>query len=320
MAEPRRGSRSASAAIVAAALIVGVGMVAVGKHADLPGSLFACALAAVGLLGFAVTMSLRGESSAGRNAVLATAVTALVMAPLIVDDTVRFRFYSSAGRNHQLLGDPADAVEDYLRATNHAASDDPDLAGLYHNLGTALEQTQRTDEAADAYRESLRIEPAFGPAHLRLATLLRARGAGDEAIEHYRRGLDTRPEDAHAHYDLAMLLIPRGVLDEATFHLREVLRVRPGWAPAMSNLALLLVVHPSQAGADPSEATRLAEGAARVTRFRDAAILGSLAEVYARTDNSDRAIATVRQAIEIATADGNEGLIERLRRQLDGYE
>jgi Tfp pilus assembly protein PilF len=60
------------------------------------------------------------------------------------------------------------------------------------------------------------------------AVALRDSGRLDEAAEQFREGLRLSPNDEGGHYSLAKILLHRGKLDEADIHLQEALRLKPG--------------------------------------------------------------------------------------------
>jgi Flp pilus assembly protein TadD len=68
-----------------------------------------------------------------------------------------------------------------------AVAADPDLPLAWLNLAVSLEQAGRPTEAEAAYREAIRVQPDFRPAHSHLANLLEADGRTGEAAWHRRQ-------------------------------------------------------------------------------------------------------------------------------------
>ncbi len=105
----------------------------------------------------------------------------------------------NCGRLLHEQGALEDAVEMYLaaRATSRfdasaQESHPPETsdATLLFNLGVALQDLGRDEEAREAYREALEADAALADAHYNLAILCEARGAEREALRHlnhYRR-------------------------------------------------------------------------------------------------------------------------------------
>lgn len=90
------------------------------------------------------------------------------------------------GRLHHETGDLAAAESHYRRAVFL----DPREPVYWFNLGVVLEDRDRPDEAADAYRHCLRLDSAFADAHFNLSGVLERQGDTQGALRHlstYRR-------------------------------------------------------------------------------------------------------------------------------------
>jgi len=75
----------------------------------------------------------------------------------------------------------------------------PDDAKALLNLGNALSDQRRFEEADAAYREVIRLEPNAAEAHYGLGRALRAQGKVDEAIAAWREVIRVMPADAVTH-------------------------------------------------------------------------------------------------------------------------
>jgi tetratricopeptide (TPR) repeat protein len=106
----------------------------------------------------------------------------------------------------------------------------------WFELGCELEATT-PDEAVDAYRRALELEPGHADAHLNLGRLLHERGELAPAEEHYRRALAARPGDATAAFDLGVVLEDLARLEEAASAYEAALAADPVYADAHYNLA-----------------------------------------------------------------------------------
>jgi tetratricopeptide (TPR) repeat protein len=96
------------------------------------------------------------------------------------------------------------------------------------------------DQAREAYRRALELEPDHSGALVNLGRLLHAAGAPGAAEAHYRRALEAHPEDATAAFNLGVVLGDQGKLDEAIEAYERAARIDPGAADAHYNAALLL--------------------------------------------------------------------------------
>lgn len=108
-----------------------------------------------------------------------------------------------------------------------------------HNLGWALLDMGKQEEAIKHFRESLQINPDDPDVLQALGNILRDRSSSaelDEAIALLRRATRTIPSSVVARNSLGIALAKRGRLDEAISEFREALRLDPGLAEAQSNL------------------------------------------------------------------------------------
>ena len=69
-----------------------------------------------------------------------------------------------------------------------------------------------------------------------------------------------------------------------------------------------------------TEAVRLAEEASRLTRSRNAVVLDTLAVSYFSAGRVDEAVRTGRAALDLAVADNETAMADRLRLRLQRYE
>ena len=173
----------------------------------------------------------------------------------------------------------------------HTLSVTKDNYMIHYNLGKALEDQKRYDDAIAHYREAIRIAPQFGLPHNNLATLL-PRSETEEIIKHYRAAVRFSPNNPEAHNNLANSLSDQGFYEEADLHFRESIRLKPT-ANAYSNRALNLI----KAGLY-DEAAISAEMAVRMNpRFPQAR--NGLATAYAKQGKAAEAIKQYREALRL---------------------
>ena len=113
---------------------------------------------------------------------------------------------------------------------------------MQNNLGNALEDKGRLDEAISHYTEALRIDPGLADSYNNIGLAVTKQGRPDEAIPNFLKAIRINPGHAAAHYNLGTVLASQGKLDEAVYHFRESVRMKPDYAKAYNNLgnALLL--------------------------------------------------------------------------------
>jgi tetratricopeptide (TPR) repeat protein len=111
-------------------------------------------------------------------------------------------------------------------------------ADEWYALGFDLEVTS-PDEARDAYRRALELDPHHAGAHINLGRLLHEAGRLEDALGHYRLALQANPEDSVAAFDLGLALEDVGRTGEAIGAYEQAIRSDPKLADAYFNLARL---------------------------------------------------------------------------------
>ncbi len=90
-----------------------------------------------------------------------------------------------------------------------ALADENDAEGWY-NLGTILARRGAFDDAADAFRRALAVDPSLGPARHNLGVALVRAGRLDEAIVALREAVLAEPDSEGAIYTLGVALLTAG--------------------------------------------------------------------------------------------------------------
>jgi tetratricopeptide (TPR) repeat protein len=109
-----------------------------------------------------------------------------------------------------------------------------------NNLGAALQEAGRTDEAIDRYLRALALDAGYTPALNNLGTALRTAGRSGEAIDVYERALERQPDAPGLHYNLANAMMSQGRTSDAIDHFRQALAINPRLIEARTNLGLAL--------------------------------------------------------------------------------
>ena len=173
----------------------------------------------------------------------------------------------------------------------------PDLAEAHGNLGNVLSKIPgRLSEAIAEYNESLRLKPDFVRARINFANALEDEGRIAEAVEQDEEALKLRPDSALAHSNLGSALAKMpGRLTDAIDECEQAIRLKPDLAEAHSNLGSALAAVPGrldEAIAESTEAIRLQPG--------DAKARNNLGNILVKSPGRlDDAIAQYREALRL---------------------
>jgi len=120
------------------------------------------------------------------------------------------------------------AVEAYRKAVNAA----PDWVEARINLGTALYQLGRMEEAREHFSFAVEFEPENALAEFNLGCVLEQLGKTAEAILHLARAVELAPTLADAHLNLALAYEKIGQGQNVLRHLNSYVRYEPNgpWA------------------------------------------------------------------------------------------
>lgn len=117
----------------------------------------------------------------------------------------------------------------------------PGNARAQSNLGTALGQLGRTEEAIEHWTQALRMMPDLEEPHYGLGVVLAGQGKLPEAMNEWEQAVRIRPSYAEAHYNLGVAAEQMGKVDEAIAHYQQALKFRPSYAKAYNNLGSILL-------------------------------------------------------------------------------
>ena len=118
-----------------------------------------------------------------------------------------------------------------------------------NNLGTALQEQQRYDEAIRHHERAIALVPDYAPAYNNLGAALRAAGRVDEAVSRYRRALELRPDFPSASYNLANALLAQGQAGASVEQFQKALEMSPKSVEAQNNLGIALAARGDAPGA-----------------------------------------------------------------------
>ncbi|MDQ3812950.1 MAG: tetratricopeptide repeat protein, partial [Armatimonadota bacterium] len=128
---------------------------------------------------------------------------------------------------HQLHPDD-EGVNGLLKLLPSAIEDEQyDKAIEWFNKGNALQNQERWREAAEAFREAVRIKPDWGEAYDRLASMHAQLEEYETAIEMCKTALRFKPTDADLYYNLASNYAQIDKDEEAVEAYRRCIQLAP---------------------------------------------------------------------------------------------
>ncbi|HOW97525.1 MAG TPA: tetratricopeptide repeat protein [Kiritimatiellia bacterium] len=243
--------------------------------------------------------------------------------------------------------------EEALRQYREALRLDPSNADAENRLGIALASLGRQEEAVEAQRRALALRPDHALAHLYLAESLAALGRLDEALPHYREAIRINPTllephrglavallaqgrtkearsalldgarlcgaPAQAYFDFSCALIDKGFAEEGLDMARRHLNLEPWHAVSLNNAAWILATSTNAALRDGEEAVQLARRAVDRSGKTVPAIWATLAAAQAEAGQFQDAVASAKQALELAREQGATNLAAPYEARLDIY-
>ena len=115
-------------------------------------------------------------------------------------------------------------------------------ADKYFQVASMLDDgnPENFEEASQAYRRALEIDPYLVPALINLANIHYSRDAIAEAQALYERAIGLEPDVFEAHFNLGNIFHDLGRYRQAQACYREALKLNPGYADAHFYLAVTL--------------------------------------------------------------------------------
>jgi tetratricopeptide (TPR) repeat protein len=195
-----------------------------------------------------------------------------------------------------------------------------DNAIAEQDLGDALHEQGRMDEAMAHFQRALQINPDQASAHSALGLVLLETGRPDESVNHLLKALEINPNFADAHYNLGNTFMQIGSANEALIHFNRALEINPDDIEALNNMAWILATWSEARIRDGTKAVQLAERANSLTHGENPIIGATLAASYAEAGRAADAVRTAQRALQFATGQRNTARANSLRAQIELYQ
>lgn len=151
-----------------------------------------------------------------------------------------WQFLNNYANALKMTGNLPESVNFYRRAIELAP---PRTMEPSYNLGLALVDMGRLQEAEQALLVALQINPLHGSAHMNLGNLYNVQARLREAELHYRAALLSCSGDERLLNNLGLCLRRQHRYGEAESFFRKALEVNPRYATGLSNLAEFMALH-----------------------------------------------------------------------------
>src|SRR3972149_1432137 len=149
----------------------------------------------------------------------------------------------------------------------------------HNNLGLAIADVNRLQEAIEHFQQAIRFNPKYPEAHNNLGFALLLTGQFQTAIKHCEQAVQLKPDFPEAYNNLGIALLQAGQAEEAMKNFKQALYLKPDYINACNNLAL----------------------------------------AYANMHRSSEAIATAQKAWDLAHSQGQAALAKQIEDWLTSY-
>jgi len=140
--------------------------------------------------------------------------------------------WAQSGFCNEKLGRHAEAIEASKKAVNLRPSSES-----YFNIGLASFYLKQYKDAADAYRQSIKLDPYnAADAHYALGLVYRDWGKPDDEIQAYKQAIRLRPDYTVAYERLGSRYLKSKKYNEAIEVFRQLAALKPGDANAPNNM------------------------------------------------------------------------------------
>jgi predicted O-linked N-acetylglucosamine transferase (SPINDLY family) len=129
--------------------------------------------------------------------------------------------------------------KDGIAAMRRAVELAPHDAEGYNNLGTALNDASKPEEAFFYLNKAVTLKPDYAEAHYNLGRAFKNAGQLDAALESFRKALALKPTLVEAHHETGLVLHKKGQLDAALTSHQQAIALNPNYALAHDAIGVL---------------------------------------------------------------------------------
>jgi len=196
----------------------------------------------------------------------------------------------------------------------------PDYKEAHNNLGDTLARQGNFKDAIYHYNQALRIDPNYVASHNNLGIVLARQGNFKDAVYHYKQALKSNSKYARAYYNLGKIFTNQGKIEDAILNYRKALHFSPNMTQALYNLSWISATYKDEKFRNGEEAVRLAEKLCKITQYNQPLALDALAAAYAETGRFDAAVLTAQKGHKLALLYGPKELALGFKKRLQLYQ
>jgi tetratricopeptide (TPR) repeat protein len=208
-----------------------------------------------------------------------------------------------------------EALAEYRAAEQLA----PELYHIHNNLGNLLDNLGHPNQALTEYREAVLLNPSLPSLHNGTGMVLAELGRFDEAMSQFKEAARLDPTYPWAHFEIGKMRLQQGRDAEAIDEFREALRIDSNNFQILAYTAHVLAADENPQIRDGRTALVLAVKAKVLTGETQPFVLDALGMACAETGDFTNAQEVTQRAIDLARAAEMKKL-EPLQQRLELYK
>lgn len=127
-------------------------------------------------------------------------------------------------------------IDEAADAFREVVALNPQYAGGYSNLGTTFHEQGKLQDALKVYKQAIALQPDYAEAYSNMGNTLKELGKFKNAIESYKKALSIEPNFADAYFNMGVVLNEQGNLQEALKAYNKALSFKSDYAEAHNNI------------------------------------------------------------------------------------
>ena len=112
----------------------------------------------------------------------------------------------------------------------------PNYAEAYNNMGNAFTNQGKFDKAIETYKKALLINPHYPEALNNIGTVLKKQGKLNNSLEYYKKAIEFKANYVNAYYNMGNVLSDLGEFEEAIRIFKKGLSLKPNFAEIYNNM------------------------------------------------------------------------------------